>query len=243
MLRTETININGTNYPVNIIIERRNNSRASIGKNCAYIRISHNLSGENSSKEILAMKSWIIKKLAQKPELLTLERNREYNDGEKIKIIGWEYGLKINYSDRKVSSGKIIEGNICLDIPSSFGTDVKKERISALISRLIARNKMQFVKNKIHELNKKYFNKKINKISLKNNSSKWGSCSARDNINISTRLLLAPEDVIDYVCIHELAHLKEKNHSKNFWKLVENAMPDYKEKKKWLRENGHKCIL
>jgi len=96
-------------------------------------------------------------------------------------------------------------------------------------------------KEKIDELNKKYFNKKINKIFFKNHKSKWGSCSSNNNINISTRLLFAPEPVMDYVCIHELAHLVEKNHSGKFWNLVEKAMPDYKDKIKWLRDNGDNC--
>ena len=66
----------------------------------------------------------------------------------------------------------------------------------------------------------------------------WGSCSEKGNINISTRLLFAPEDVLEYVCIHELAHLIEQNHSEKFWQLVKNAMPNYQEKRKWLKENG-----
>jgi len=54
-------------------------------------------------------------------------------------------------------------------------------------------------------------------------------------------LLFAPDEVIDYVCIHELAHLKERNHSPEFWKLVEGALPDYREKEKWLKENSDQC--
>jgi len=81
----------------------------------------------------------------------------------------------------------------------------------------------------------------INKIFFKNLRSRWGSCSERSNINISTGLLFAPEDVLEYICIHELAHLIEQNHSSRFWQLVEKAMPDYREKEKWLNENGGKC--
>ncbi len=243
MLKTEIVKINGVDYPVNIIIERRRNSRASIGKNCAYIRIPYYFSREDLSKEIIAMKSWIAKKLGQMPELLCADSNREYNDSDKIKVMDEEYTIKLNYSDRKSSSGKIIGDYIHLDIPSWLDSDIKKEHIPALISRIVSKNKLQFIENKVYGLNEKHFNKKINKILLKNHKSKWGSCSSVGNINISSRLLLAPEDVLDYVCIHELAHLTEKNHSKNFWKLVESAMPDYKEKKKWLKDNGSKCVF
>jgi len=65
-----------------------------------------------------------------------------------------------------------------------------------------------------------------NKIFFKNAKSRWGSCSEAGNINVSTRLLFAPDEVLESVCIHELAHLIERNHSEKFWALVEQAMPN-----------------
>jgi len=97
------------------------------------------------------------------------------------------------------------------------------------------------LQEKIYELNEKHFNRKINKIFFKHNKSNWGSCSNARNINISTRLLFAPDEVLEYVCIHELAHLIEQNHSDRFWTLVETAMPNYVEKEKWLKENRDFC--
>ena len=76
---------------------------------------------------------------------------------------------------------------------------------------------------------------------LKYNTSSWGTCSSSKNINLSTRLLFAPDGVIEYVCIHELAHMLEMNHSERFWNLVERAMPDYKEKIDWLKQNEDQC--
>jgi len=67
------------------------------------------------------------------------------------------------------------------------------------------------------------------------------SCSSKSNINLSTRLLFAPSDVIDYVIVHELTHLIEMNHSQKFWNLVKSVMPNYKQKEKWLKEYGKLC--
>ena len=128
-----------------------------------------------------------------------------------------------------------------LNISSILPEDIKQKHISVLISRLIARKKKPDIEKKIHNLNEKHFNFNVRKIFLKYNTSNWGSCSNQNNINISTRLLFAPEEVIDYICIHELAHLQEKNHSIIFWELVETAMPNYKEQEKWLKENSDKC--
>ena len=66
--------------------------------------------------------------------------------------------------------------------------------------------------------------------------ARWGSCSGKNSLNFSWRLMLGDMDVIDYVTVHELAHIKEHNHSKRFWAVVESVLPDYKERRKKLKE-------
>lgn len=74
----------------------------------------------------------------------------------------------------------------------------------------------------------------FNKITIKDSSSRWGSCSKDKNLNFNYRLLFLPEELLDYVVVHELCHLKELNHSKKFWGLVAMAVPDYWERRREL---------
>lgn len=76
------------------------------------------------------------------------------------------------------------------------------------------------------------------RVSIKNQRSRWGSCSVRGNLNFNRRLAFAPPDVVDYVVVHELAHLLEMNHSKRFWGHVAAWCPDHKTHRRWLRDNG-----
>lgn len=76
------------------------------------------------------------------------------------------------------------------------------------------------------------------RITIRNQKTRWGSCSNKGNLNFNCLLMLMPDKVLDYVVVHELCHLKQMNHSKKFWKEVERYMPDYKNYKKWLNENG-----
>jgi predicted metal-dependent hydrolase len=73
--------------------------------------------------------------------------------------------------------------------------------------------------------------------------TRWGSCSSRGTLNFSWRLVMAPPEVIDYVIIHELAHLKIPNHSSDYWKYVEQLSPNYRTLRKWLKENGARFSL
>jgi len=77
------------------------------------------------------------------------------------------------------------------------------------------------------------------KITIRDQKTRWGSCSSNGTLSFSFRLMMAPPRVLDYVIVHELCHLTHMNHSKEFWNMVENILPDYKEHRKWLKENGH----
>ncbi|MDD5987076.1 MAG: M48 family metallopeptidase [Eubacteriales bacterium] len=76
------------------------------------------------------------------------------------------------------------------------------------------------------------------RIAIRRQKTRWGSCSAKGNLNFNCLLALAPQKVLDYVVIHELCHRLEMNHSDAFWAHVEKMMPDYKAQRAWLKENG-----
>ncbi len=80
---------------------------------------------------------------------------------------------------------------------------------------------------------------KYNKINITNAQKRWGSCSHLGNLNFSWRLIMAPLPVVDYVIVHELVHLDEKNHSKAFWNKAKMLITDYKKHQEWLKRNGH----
>ncbi len=84
---------------------------------------------------------------------------------------------------------------------------------------------------------------KYNRIKISDAQRRWGSCSAKGNLNFSWRLIMAPFRVMDYVVVHELAHLEEKNHSKAFWNKVKTMLPDYGQYRKWLKENTHLLVI
>jgi predicted metal-dependent hydrolase len=78
----------------------------------------------------------------------------------------------------------------------------------------------------------------VEKITIRDATSRWGSCSGRKTISLNWRLILAPPEVAHYVCVHEAAHLLHMNHSPVFWNVVESLCPTYREHKKWLKING-----
>lgn len=80
-------------------------------------------------------------------------------------------------------------------------------------------------------------------ISIRNQKTRWGSCSSKGGLNFNWRLMLAPPNVLDYVVVHELCHLTHMNHSKEFWDCVSSILPDYKVLRKWLKDHGNELTL
>ncbi|MCK4539963.1 M48 family metallopeptidase [Candidatus Parcubacteria bacterium] len=90
---------------------------------------------------------------------------------------------------------------------------------------------------KIKEINKNY-NFKFNKIAVRNQKTRWGSCSSKRNLNFSYKIIYLPAELQDYIITHELCHLLEFNHSRKFWKLVAKTIPDYSRLRKELKKQG-----
>lgn len=115
------------------------------------------------------------------------------------------------------------------------------ERLTNKEIQNLAEKALEYIPDRVE-----YFSKQIGvtygRITIRNQKTRWGSCSSKGNLNFNCLLMLTPEEVIDYVVVHELCHRKEMNHSKAFWSEVENVLPDYRSHVKWLKEEGSNII-
>ena len=82
----------------------------------------------------------------------------------------------------------------------------------------------------------------VNGVSIRNQQTRWGSCSSGGRISLNWRLVQMPDDVRDYVLLHELMHLRVRNHSPRFWREVERVCPDHEESRRWLRHQGRELL-
>ena len=117
------------------------------------------------------------------------------------------------------------------------GEAIEREYLSREEIQKLAEKALEYIPKRVS-----YFAKQIGvtygRITIRNQKTRWGSCSSKGNLNFNCLLMLTLPEVIDYVVVHELCHRKEMNHSKAFWAEVEKVLPNYKEQVKWLKENG-----
>ncbi len=235
------LDIEGQKIPLKIYREWRRNVRVALGKNSVILRMPSAMNISQQAEQIEWCKLWVVKQLKKNDHLANRYIHKAYQSGDLLQVGERQYKLSINYSDNKTHRAKLINGIIYLSINRNDQPEHLRKSMKLLISRIVGQDFLPSVTRRVNELNRLYFQKPIMRVRLKYNRSNWGSCSSAGNVNLSTRLLFAPDAVIDYVIIHELAHLIEMNHSAKFWKIVGGAMPDYKQKEAWLKKYGHLC--
>ncbi len=233
--------VHGKQIPAKIYCEQRKDVRASVGKKSVILRIPSWMDADLRKEQMIWFENWIEKTFQKSPNLFSRFYGRQYQDGDILKVGNYEYKLRIRPAHRENHYAKKIGSTILLEINEDDEPVNMQKSIRHLLSRVVGRDQKPFISQKVHELNAKHFQQNIRSINLKYNLTNWGSCSSTGNVNLSTRLLFAPEEVIDYVIIHELAHLIELNHSDRFWALVERADPNYKASEKWLKLYGEQC--
>lgn len=238
------IDVRGENIPVRILYERRYNNRVTVNKNGILIRISTREKKEEQRKHIDNFLKWAKNKLGSKPELLDSLPQRRYANGEVLKVGQYEFVIGMAYHGAtKSSSAKLFGNNIVLSIARGLTPEAEETACTYLVAKCLCKFFLPIVRERINELNERHFKKAIKLITMKYATSFWGHCSRNGHIVISARLMFAPQRVIDYVFIHELAHLVHMDHSPRFWRVVEQAMPDYRNAEKHLKEYHLKYYL
>jgi predicted metal-dependent hydrolase len=180
--------------------------------------------------------SWINKTIQRHKEEAIRNKAKEYITGEMFYYLGELFPLE-TFFEQNERKGLVFWGNrFYLNT-----ADAAETGVSYFVSWYKKKAK-QHLRQRVDFFSQE-FNLLAKSVKITSAEKRWGSCSADDNLSFSFRLIMAPPDIIDYVIVHELMHIKEKNHSAAFWKLIETAIPEYKAHRRWLLDNNHKFIL
>ena len=177
---------------------------------------------------------WIRKKLQDK-SYTTYVKPKEYVDGENFLYLGDTYQLQSFISD--LSSVDVTNSYISVSLPKQ-----SKESIKDLMTHWYVEKATEILTEKTGDY-AKIIGVLPHLISVRDFKSKWGSCSIEGKISYNWRIVMAPHRILNYVVIHELCHMLEHNHSKEYWRHVNTYCNDFKECRKWLKQNGRNLVL
>lgn len=239
MLPGSRIKIHGKEFILRRKFTSSGTANAKVKGNIILVKIPRRCQREEGFRIFLELAKKIIRKMEKHPEKIA-PVPLEFKNGQKVSVLGKKYHISVHKGYAKSSSARLDGQTITIKLARGMDTETEEKHVSNLARRVISRSVLPLVRKRADELNRTHFPVSFRKLFLKAHTSLWGSCSEKGNINLNFRLLFAPEGILDYVIVHELAHMKEKNHSPAFWSLVEKAVPDYKERRKWLKENGNR---
>jgi len=216
---------------IKIIRSKRKTISLQITDNVTLIvRAPLGVNNEVLERIIAKHRKWIERKQYEVKTRKSVEH--EFTDGENFLYLGNHHMLKI-----------VDEQELPLIFDDGFF--ISKRYLSMARELFVNWYKIQSYKiigQRVEYYGQK-FGFKYNRIKITGAQKRWGSCSSNGNLNFSWRLIMAPMAVIDYVVIHELVHLEERNHGKHFWMKVEMLMPDHETQEDWLKKYGYSLTL
>lgn len=227
--------------PYSIHLEYRKTVRNGVARTKATLRLPHNFGNKNINKYHQLFLEWLEKEYYKNPEAFS----RFVTSIKRVdNIIIYDQNYLLKYSDKPTETlyqGKIdkVRKELYFRLPKH----PERQIFQSLVSDIIKDHFIFEIIQETDEVNKKHFNFNYRNVSLRYSKGRWGSCSSQSTLNFSTKLLLTPKEVRQYVIIHELAHLRELNHSKKFWSLVETACPNYQQHEQWLKNNSSSLLL
>ncbi len=181
----------------------------------------------------VAQKSgWIEKKKREARQKRASAAPKRFENGEKYLYLGRSYPLKIVENGKmplSFSDGFVLSVNRRTDARMLFVEWYKARAKEVIQERLLYFSDLSGIEYTLFRITSA--------------QKRWGSCNSKGNLHFAWRLVMAPLPVVDYVVVHELAHIVEKNHSARFWRRVECILPDYRDRRAWLRKNGTMLVL
>jgi len=195
------------------------------------VRAPLEIPDEKIDEYVQSKEKWIAKHLGKVEERYKLKKEFKLKFGDFVQLRGKQVAIHPIKGDM---GSYDIEKNIFF-IPKIADSDEIKYIIIKLY-KLIAKRHITL---RVMEFARK-MNVNPTAVRITSAKTRWGSCSGKNSVNFSWKLIMADDETIDYVVVHELAHIKQHNHSQEFWKIVEDIIPNYKENKEKLKILGEK---
>jgi len=185
---------------------------------------------------VLHRREWIISKLDE----LRVREDQERTllvTGAPLSVLGTNLLLHVETSAAHPPRVSIEAGRLTVRTP-----DDSEDAVRKLVRMWLRKVAEQTIPDRVDEINRSH-GFVYSRVSVRDQKTRWGSCSKRRTLSFNWRVVLLPTAVMDYLIVHELAHLREMNHSGRFWRLVETMCPEFRTAEQWLRRHGRKVTL
>ncbi len=196
-----------------------------------------NLDDEDLNDLLKKKAPWILNKIKELNQVEASIQPKEFVSGEKLPYLGRNYRLKVQREPVTNAELSLYQSRFIATVPKNW----QQSQVQETLEKQLIQWYRHHGAKKLQERSQHYqmlMNVTPASVNFRTQHKRWGTCTPDGDIYINWRLIMAPVKVLDYVVVHELAHLKVQDHSPEFWKIIKSIMPDYEKRKEWLRVNG-----
>ncbi|OMD62995.1 zinc metalloprotease [Paenibacillus odorifer] len=200
--------------------------------------VPEHITQEELEKVLHKKAPWILKKMYEFNEIKMFTPEKEFLSGEKFPYLGRHYRLKVTAHEKKSDVSLMFKkGCFLATIPKDWNDRQRQKELKELLQQWYFLHGEIKLRERLNLYSPK-MECYPSKLVLKEQEMRWGSCTKNGTVNINWLILMAPMRIVDYVLVHELAHLKHPDHSPAFWATIQSILPDYESRKEWLRVHG-----
>ena len=224
----------GFDYKV-IKTERRKTASISVKDSIVLVTVSRTLSKDKVHEIVRKKKKWIQDKLNYYAQTQNLSKTKEYVSGEGFAYLGRNYRLKV--LNGKLKEVQFKNGKLVVHIPKEYSKRKKENTVKKFLEEWYQERALVKLQEKTKRLARKVgVEPKL--VTIKSYKGRWGSCNSKQELFFNWNIIIAPNQIVDYVVVHELVHIIHHDHGKAYWKRLKSVCPDYEECKEWLKVNG-----
>ncbi len=179
--------------------------------------------------------AWIMKRLAEEAQKPAPAR---FVTGEKLSCLGEDISLTVTLSDDPKPTVQFARRRFSISVPANLDDEQRADAIRAALAAWYRDRAAEYLPSIVENWLPRFGGDKPARILIRNQKQRWGSCSADGTLRFNWRVMMLKPALIEYIVVHELAHLAHQNHSRDYWAHVSAAMPDARQRRKALRQAG-----
>lgn len=211
---------------------RAKNIRITVGDDGVLLTLPERVAARHGHEFIAERTDWIRRTLSKIEATEAIVAARPLADGASVSLLGVELTLCLLDGPSGRVTLKAAAAELQVRVP-----DRRRETVAAALERWYRRRAREIFTAKLDAVTERNFTS-YERVTIRDQKTRWGSCSTSGTISFNWRLLLAPEEVLDYVVEHEAAHIEVRDHSQSFWALMDARVPDWRDSRRWLAQYG-----
>jgi predicted metal-dependent hydrolase len=233
-----TISLKGQSVPYRLIRSKRNKYVRLTVQMGSGLRVSAPrwVPEKDIPRYIRERAEWVLDKLTEFAKIERDMPHQRYTHNARVMFLGRSYALRIHKGLNGMAQAKLLGSRMHVALPEPLLHQHREECVRMVMHRWYRTQAEKIIRDRVM-MYAVAMDVNPARVSIRKQKTRWGSCSADGNVNINQFLVKAPPKIIDYVIVHELAHLREHNHSPNFWTLVEHHCPDRLVSQQWLKDH------